>query len=401
MLSLSMKIGIATAAMAAVAPLALASEADGLVRWTRQRVLAEACTIASVIVPAEEFAVADFGDGAHAPCERGDFVTWSFSANAIELELVASEVYSYPAAFVDIRFSIPESCVATVVAEGIDGYWSGPVVPTQPVVPFQTTKATLEPGTHRFEGVLFQGSIRIELSGAGCAPIVGFPLLTAHVESFPSDPPTCVDAYDDEGDRSDPAGLAAGTVAVAIGSAEINEACFLVTQIGEADLLTTIDGPAFSLATEATCGQAARGEYEFRFSIDRPHLVYWTSSGAYLDRPRIRDLASPAAFDLNWRNELLAPPILVPAGEYRIVNADGWIRDCSFSQAQAFFARAAPADVVVDGKVNALDLVGVLGRWGVVEGPAIPEDVDFDGVVGTTDLARVLSDWGTTGSRNE
>jgi len=382
----------------AVGP-AFATDPDGLVRWTEQRVRGEACTLAGAVVPEEEFSVGQFGVGSFAPCGRGDYLVWSFTESAIDLNLAAPAPYALPLAFVDIRFEVLAGCSVTVVADGVDAYWSGPSQPSQPIVMFASTAAKLGPGVHRIEAVLFDGSLSLQFDGGSIAMIEDVPFMVAHAVTEASGDAACVDAYFEEPIRTDAQGLVAGVVSTTVYSPEINESCFEVFQTGISTMACGIDGANFSVAGDAACGFTARSEYELRFSIERPHLVYWVAQGAYSDRPQIRKIGGSETYILPWRSELLGPPVILPAGDYRMVNADGWMRDCSFMSANGFLARYAPADIEVDGKVNALDLVAVLSNWGSVVGPPSPADVDFDGVVGTADLAIVLGDWGTTGSR--
>jgi len=54
-----------------------------------------------------------------------------------------------------------------------------------------------------------------------------------------------------------------------------------------------------------------------------------------------------------------------------------------------------PADLVVDGQVNAADLAVLLGSWGPCESEEdCPADLDGDQVVGASDLAILLGSWG-------
>ncbi|MFM7134876.1 MAG: dockerin type I domain-containing protein [Planctomycetota bacterium] len=393
------EIGMVAGVVALAAGPTFATDPDGLVRWTEQRVRGEACTFAGAVVPEEEFSVSQLGVGSFAPCGRGDYLVWSFTETSIELNLAAPAPYVLPLAFVDIRFEIPEGCSVTVEADGVDAYWSGPAAPSQPIVMFASTAAKLGPGAHRIEAVLFDGSLTLDFSGGPISMVGETPFMVAHAVTEASGDASCVDPYFEEPIRSDAQGLVAGIVSTAVFSPEINEACFDVFETGTSAMACGINGASFSIAGNATCGSAARSEYELVFSIDRPHLVYWTAQGAYSDRPQIRRIGGSETYTLPWRSELLDPPVILPTGDYRMVNADGWMRDCSFTSANGFLARYAPADIEVDGKVNALDLVAVLSNWGPVVGPPSPADVDFDGVVSTADLAIVLGEWGTTGSR--
>ncbi|MCH8053183.1 MAG: DUF3466 family protein [Planctomycetes bacterium] len=54
-----------------------------------------------------------------------------------------------------------------------------------------------------------------------------------------------------------------------------------------------------------------------------------------------------------------------------------------------------PADLVVDGQVNAADLAVLLGSWGPCDSEEdCPADLDGDQVVGASDLAILLGSWG-------
>lgn len=54
-----------------------------------------------------------------------------------------------------------------------------------------------------------------------------------------------------------------------------------------------------------------------------------------------------------------------------------------------------PADVVIDGVVNGIDLAAVLSTWGTDAGAFPTADYNHDGIVDGLDLAGILSGWGT------
>ncbi len=57
-----------------------------------------------------------------------------------------------------------------------------------------------------------------------------------------------------------------------------------------------------------------------------------------------------------------------------------------------------PADLVIDGQVNAADLAVLLGNWGPCDSEEdCPADLDGDQVVGAADLAILLGAWGPYG----
>ncbi|MCA9290869.1 MAG: hypothetical protein KDA25_07060 [Phycisphaerales bacterium] len=52
---------------------------------------------------------------------------------------------------------------------------------------------------------------------------------------------------------------------------------------------------------------------------------------------------------------------------------------------------SGPADLNIDCRVDAADLMIMLQDWG--DSPHLPSDIDGDGVVGPRDLAMLLADW--------
>ncbi|MCZ6652850.1 MAG: hypothetical protein O7D91_07470, partial [Planctomycetota bacterium] len=54
-----------------------------------------------------------------------------------------------------------------------------------------------------------------------------------------------------------------------------------------------------------------------------------------------------------------------------------------------------PADLDIDGDVDAADLAILLGSWGLCPDPNdCPADLSGDGTVGAFDLALLLGSWG-------
>ena len=53
-------------------------------------------------------------------------------------------------------------------------------------------------------------------------------------------------------------------------------------------------------------------------------------------------------------------------------------------------------DVNNDGEVNVLDLIAVIGAWGICDDPPAicPADTNRDGVVDVLDLIAVIKGWG-------
>ena len=79
------------------------------------------------------------------------------------------------------------------------------------------------------------------------------------------------------------------------------------------------------------------------------------------------------------------------ASQLYYILVDGYVDSCGPYELIITQCFPCPADVNADGTVDVLDLLMVLGAWGL---PGGPSDINGDGIVDVLDLLEVLAAWG-------